>query len=166
MAIGFEDQILNLPAYIPICSEKLGSHHYMPLRVLQPLLWLQESKLQEFAHGMYTSNALCCNIPQAGQLPRCSKITILLAGLLPKPLKGSWHSDHRYSTIALKERFWFWGCPWFKQGAVECGHILLHAIHEAVSVCSVCYSCTAAGSFCWPLHCFYLTGRGNTWTAL
>ena len=74
------------------------------------------------------------NIAQASQLHTCSKITILLAGLLPNPLKGSWHSNHRYSTIALRERFWFWECPWFKEGAVAYEHVLARAVHEVVCV--------------------------------
>ena len=152
ITIGVKDQILNVLAYIPICSEKLGSHHYMPMRVLQPLPWLQESKLQGFTHGMDTSHALCCNISQASQLPTCSEITIFLSGVLPKPLNGSWYSDHRYSTIALKERSWFWCCPWFKWGTVACGYVLSRAIYEAVCSSSVRYSCTAAGSFFWSLH--------------
>ena len=33
-----------------------------------------------------------------------------------------------------------------------CGHTLECVLHEAVRASSVCYCCTVAGSFFWPLH--------------
>ena len=155
MAIGVEYKILNVAAYIPICSEKVGSHHYMRMRILQFLLWLQGSTLQGFTHGMGTSHALHCNLLQASQLPTCSKITILLAGLLPKPLKGSWHSNHRYSTIALKERFGFWGYLWFR--VLWCMEISCHVPYMRLCVLVACaivaqLQAASAGPYIRSLH--------------
>ena len=44
VTVGFKNQILSVPAYIPICSRKPCSEQFHTLEVLQPLLRFQEPK--------------------------------------------------------------------------------------------------------------------------